>query len=162
MQWREGREILSTSSFVPGEAFLGIPPLTIFSMESEQCLPVSLKFSSFVQSTQGLLVWLLSRSMAVFSGPYPIQAFQPLILQSLSVLVTKTHEIQPFSLSYPVALGLVLSSVCFSLSNLSPQWEFPSFCSIHDLFLFQTTCMHFLPSSVWPLISLQLFGLFCQ
>ena len=105
--------------------------------------------------SEGCLSFILSQSSLSTSGLSLREAHWPLELQVLSLLVARSHEIQPLLLSKPIAMGIhfphalpcVLLSPALLLNHGSPAPR-----SNHDMFFSQTKCPYFLPSSMWPLL----------
>lgn len=109
-----------------------------------------------VLSVPGLFPRLISRSRAVLSGPYPSHAQRPLKLQSSCPTRCKL-KLAPliFPANGSEEVFCLCISLCapLSLTFLCNQGCLPSTVSHHP-FLPQTMSPHFLPSSVWPPLSL--------
>lgn len=119
-----------------------------------------------VPSAPGLHACLLPRSRAAHHMAIYQPCCGPIKLQSLSLTGCKNSWKSAHLIFLATGFEYVFSwnHLCtfLFLSHLSPQPGVPPLWSTCDLFLLQTTSLHLLPSSNWPLFSLLLCGLFYQ
>lgn len=151
-----------------GEVSLWMPPLNTCAQRRENSLSLlGLRWFSDELSVLRLFACHLSRYRVMPSGLYLRKSQSPLKLQSLSPAGCKNSQ-KSSPLIFPTSgFGEVFSlwtSLCapLSLTFLCNQGSLPSTAPVmHDPFL-PKPHLCFLPSRMWPLLSLLLWSLFCQ